>query len=85
MLENQEARVGASYKAVMRVPHGCDGSAATAVRIRIPEGIVAVKPMPKLRWVSECVTEVRWSAGNWPDPFYDEFVFPSASRRVGAW
>jgi uncharacterized protein YcnI len=26
-LETQQAPVGASYKAVLRVPHGCDGSA----------------------------------------------------------
>ena len=24
-LENQEAKVGSSYKAVFRVPHGCEG------------------------------------------------------------
>ena len=30
-LENQQAAVGASYKAVLRVPHGCDGSATVAV------------------------------------------------------
>jgi len=28
--------------------------------------------------VSEGVTEVRWSGGNLPDAFYDEFVFTSA-------
>ena len=39
-LERREAPVGASYKAVMRVPHGCDGSPTTAIRVRIPEGII---------------------------------------------
>jgi len=34
-LENQQAAVAASYKAVLRVPHGCDGSATVAVRVRI--------------------------------------------------
>ena len=96
-LENREAPVGASYKAVLQVPHGCDGSATTAIRIRLPEGIITVKPMPKPGWkldtvsgkyprsyslggakVSEGVTEVRWSGGNLPDAFYDEFVFTSA-------
>jgi uncharacterized protein YcnI len=96
-LENQEAPVGGSYKAVMRVPHGCDGSATTAIRVRIPDGFITVKPMPKPGWkldtvngkytrayslhgakVSEGVTEVRWSAGNLPDAFYDEFVFTGA-------
>jgi uncharacterized protein YcnI len=49
-LENQQAPVGASYKAVLRVPHGCDGSATVAVRVRIPDGFVEVKPMPKPGW-----------------------------------
>ncbi|QPC90824.1 YcnI family protein [Mesorhizobium sp. INR15] len=49
-LETQEAPVGANYKAVLRVPHGCDGKATTAVRVQIPEGVIAVKPMPKAGW-----------------------------------
>src|SRR5882757_10720126 len=54
-LEGREAPVGASYKAVMRVPHGCDGSATTSVRIRMPEGFIAVKPMPKPGWKLDVV------------------------------
>src|SRR3954467_12282998 len=46
-LENPEAAVGASYKAVLRVNHGCDGSPTVSLRVRMPEGVVAVKPMPK--------------------------------------
>jgi periplasmic copper chaperone A len=49
-LENQQAPVGSSYKAVLRVPHGCNGSATVAVRVRIPEGYLDVKPMPKPGW-----------------------------------
>jgi uncharacterized protein YcnI len=49
-LEAQEATVGSSYKAVFRVPHGCDGSATTALRVKIPAGVIAVKPMPKPGW-----------------------------------
>jgi uncharacterized protein YcnI len=49
-LEQGQAPVGASYKAVLRVPHGCDGSATTAIRVRIPEGVLDVKPMPKPGW-----------------------------------
>ena len=29
-LETQEAKVGSTYKAVLRVPHGCDGKATKA-------------------------------------------------------
>ncbi len=49
-LEQGEAPVGAPYKAVLKVPHGCAGSPTTAVRVRIPEGVIAVKPMPKHGW-----------------------------------
>lgn len=49
-LETKEAPAGSTYKAVMRVPHGCDGSPTVAVRVKIPEGVVNVKPMPKPGW-----------------------------------
>src|SRR5262249_6317391 len=94
-LEREEAPVGAPYKAVLRVPHGCDGAATVALRVRVPEGMIAVKPMPKPGWkietvsgkypkaydyfhgarLTEGVTEVKFSGGNLPDAYYDEFVF----------
>jgi periplasmic copper chaperone A len=55
-LETREAPVGAPYKAVLRVPHGCDGAATVALRIRVPEGMIAVKPMPKPGWTIDTVT-----------------------------
>jgi uncharacterized protein YcnI len=55
-LETQQAPAGASYKAVLRVPHGCDGSATTAIRVRIPAGIIGVKPMPKPGWKLDTVS-----------------------------
>ena len=54
-LENREAKVGSTYKAVFRVPHGCDGKATKVVRVQIPEGVIAVKPMPKPGWKLETV------------------------------
>lgn len=48
-LERDEAAPG-SYKAVLRIPHGCDGKATHTVRIEVPEGYVGVKPMPKPGW-----------------------------------
>jgi len=94
-LEREEAPVGAPYKAVLRVPHGFEGAATVALRVRVPEGMIAVKPMPKPGWkietvsgkypkaydyfhgarVTEGVTEVKFSGGNLPDAYYDEFVF----------
>jgi uncharacterized protein YcnI len=49
-LERQEANVGGSYKAVFRVPHGCGASPTLKIRVRIPEGVIAAKPMPKPGW-----------------------------------
>ncbi len=54
-LEQREAPVGAPYKAVLRVPHGCDGSSTIALRVRIPDGMIAVKPMPKPGWKVDIV------------------------------
>ncbi len=55
-LETAEAPVGSSYKAVFRVPHGCEGKPTTAVRVKIPEGVIGVKPMPKPGWTLEKIT-----------------------------
>jgi uncharacterized protein YcnI len=54
-LEAREAPVNATYKAVLRVPHGCDGAATLKVRVQVPEGVIAVKPMPKAGWTLETV------------------------------
>ena len=54
-LERQEAAVGAGYKAVFKTPHGCKGAPTIAVRVRIPEGVISVKPMPKPGWKLETV------------------------------
>ena len=54
-LENRQATVGTYYKAVFAVPHGCAGSATVKVRVQIPEGVIAVKPMPKPGWSVEAI------------------------------
>jgi periplasmic copper chaperone A len=54
-LEVKEAKIGAGYKAVIKIPHGCEKSATTKVRVQIPEGVIAVKPMPKPGWSIETV------------------------------
>ncbi|MGO4527201.1 DUF1775 domain-containing protein [Microvirga sp. 2MCAF35] len=51
--ENGQTAPNSTYKAVLRIPHGCDGKATLKVRVRIPEGIIAVKPMPKAGWKLE--------------------------------
>jgi uncharacterized protein YcnI len=54
-LEKGEAAVGSTYKAIFRVPHGCEGKPTVAVRVQIPEGVIAVKPMPKAGWTLDKV------------------------------
>jgi uncharacterized protein YcnI/copper(I)-binding protein len=49
-LQSGGAAVGGSYRAVLAVPHGCGGSATTRITVTIPEGLIAVKPMPKPGW-----------------------------------
>lgn len=49
-LESTEAPPDSSYKGVIRIGHGCEGKATQAVRVRIPEGVIVAKPMPKAGW-----------------------------------
>jgi len=55
-LEVQQANLGASYKAVLRIPHGCGTEATHTIRVQIPEGFYNVKPMPKAGWTLQTVT-----------------------------
>jgi uncharacterized protein YcnI len=74
-LEQREAPVGAPYKAVLRVPHGCDGAATIVLRVRVPEGMIAVKPMPKPGWKVDTVV------GKYPKT-YDYFHGAKLSEGV---
>jgi uncharacterized protein YcnI/copper(I)-binding protein len=49
-LATKEAARNSSYKAVLQVPHGCDGEATTTIRVQIPEGVIGARPMPKAGW-----------------------------------
>lgn len=55
-LETKEAAVGGSYKAIVKIGHGCEGTATLKVRVQIPEGVISVKPMPKAGWTLETTT-----------------------------
>lgn len=48
-LEKGEAAPG-SYKAVVRIGHGCDGQPTNSVRIEVPEGYIDARPQPKAGW-----------------------------------
>ena len=75
-LETSEAVPGATYKAVLRVPHGCAGEATQKVRVKIPEGMFNAKPMPKAGWTLETVT------GPY-DRSYDSYGTPVSEWRDG--
>ena len=49
-LEQAQVQAGAAYKAVLRVTHGCEGTATHTVVVRIPPGFRGAKPMPKAGW-----------------------------------
>jgi len=52
-LEQGEAQAGSSYKAVLRVGHGCEGSATTRITVSLPAGFLGGKPVPKAGWTLE--------------------------------
>lgn len=89
VLAQPTAPAGSSYRATFKVGHGCDGSAVTAISVRLPAGVRGAKPMPKAGWTVErrteplaqpvtahgkTVTEITWRGGPLPEGFYDEFV-----------
>lgn len=49
-LEKTTATAGSGYKAIFRVGHGCENSPTVTLKVRIPEGMIAAKPMPKPGW-----------------------------------
>jgi periplasmic copper chaperone A len=53
VFETKSAPAASSFKAVLAVGHGCDGSPTTLVRVTVPEGFTSIKPMPKPGWTIE--------------------------------
>jgi uncharacterized protein YcnI len=49
-LDEPAAIAGKGYKAVLRIGHGCEGTATHTVSVRIPAGFEGAKPMPKPGW-----------------------------------
>lgn len=49
-LDTREAPALGYVRLAIRVPHGCDGAATTAIRLQVPEGVTAVKAQPKPGW-----------------------------------
>lgn len=51
VLGEPAALAGTSYRATLRVGHGCEGSPVTALRVMLPAGFQGAKPMPKAGWL----------------------------------
>lgn len=49
-LDQPEGTAGASYKAVLRITHGCQGTPTHTVTVRVPAGLRGARPMPKAGW-----------------------------------
>ena len=84
-LETKQATIGSSYKAVFAVPHGCAGSATTKIRVQIPEGVIAAKPMPKNGWnvVPSSTVMVCWPLA-WPELLLDAHAARPATVTAAA-
>lgn len=50
VLQERTTTALSTYKAVMLVGHGCDGSATNQIKVTIPPGFAGAKPMPKPGW-----------------------------------
>lgn len=50
VLSPPEAAADSYVKATIGVGHGCEGTPTLRLRVRIPDGIMGVKPMPKAGW-----------------------------------
>jgi uncharacterized protein YcnI len=55
-LEGRQAAVGATYKAVFVVPHGCAGSATVKLRVQIPPGVIVTEAKATSGWQVSTVT-----------------------------
>jgi len=68
------AVAGASFTAGFLVAHGCDGSPTIALRIKVPEEVTAVRPLPKDGWtVTEVAGEIAWRGGPLPSKSHETF------------
>jgi uncharacterized protein YcnI len=48
-----EAPADGYFRTTLRIGHGCSGAATTAVRVKIPDDVLAVRPQAKPGWSIE--------------------------------
>jgi uncharacterized protein YcnI len=88
-LDVQQAPANSTYRAVFRVPHGCEAAATVRFIVQLPEGFAQARPMPKPGWTLRVTyrgepasghgaiadaSEIVWEGGRLPNEHYDEFV-----------
>lgn len=52
-VQPNEAAAGSYFQMSFVVPHGCDASATVAIRVKVPDGVLSVKPQMKPGWTVE--------------------------------
>ena len=52
-VQPNEATAGAYFQTAFSVSHGCDGSPTVLVRVKVPDGVLSVKPQMKAGWTVE--------------------------------
>lgn len=55
VLAEPAALAGTSYRATLRVGHGCGDAPTTAIRVLVPAGMTGAQPMPKAGWTLSTV------------------------------
>lgn len=74
-LENPVAPANATYKAVLRIPHGCGDADTIRVTVSLPEGARDAQPMVKPGWsIRTAPGQVIFENGVLPAAYYDEFA-----------
>ena len=63
VLQDGAAAASSSYRATLRVGHGCDGEPTSALRVLVPAGFNGAQPMPKPGWT------LRTVIGPLPQPY----------------
>jgi copper(I)-binding protein len=62
-LQQATADAGSAYRAVLRVGHGCDGAATTAITVQVPPGFADAQPQPRNGWtLTRQGADVSWVA-----------------------
>jgi periplasmic copper chaperone A len=56
VLDQPTATAGSTYRAALRVGHGCDGLPTTSLKVVLPPVVRGAKPMPKPGWALQVTT-----------------------------